>query len=327
MVEQWLKRLEPFVALDRDALTTLARHSRVVRIAAGRRIRNRQVLQRRIDARAGDGGRADDRLCYLIDGRVRLEVPADRSQRIVNAHDDVARRPLFARGGADASAVTLEACRVLWVDADPVAFLFDDARLQLGISVRWLPDDSSPTGWAERFVSRGLVTSEPALLARLFAALRRSAFEDRQAVIEEGAPGDEFFVVAQGRVEIRSRAGVHTVLEEGAGFGEDAIFHGGPRNATARMLGGGRLMRLDATSFRTLLLPAAVHWRERDMIDPDIPIIDLDASRIRHADPRALFARMTRDARCAIAGGTHNARAHWTWLAVRAGLDTVAIED
>ena len=331
MPEQWLKRLEPFALLDRDALSTLARHCRVVRLAAGRRIVRAQ--QRRDAAHEGARSRRDEWLCYLIEGRVRLERVAARTQSVVSARDEAARRPLFDDAGCVA-ALTLEPCRVLWVDAAPVAFLLDprgaaarmDARLH-GYRVRWLADDPRPAGWAERFLARGLATAEPGLLSDLFSALRAFSFEDREAVIEEGTLGDEFFIVAAGRVEVRSRSGARALLDEGAGFGEDAILCGGARNASVRMIGRGRLMRLAADDFRALLLPASVRWRAAHAIDGEMRIVDLDAPSNRGADPRARLASAPRGATFAIAGGSRAARTRWTWLAVRAGHEAVAIED
>ncbi|HZY05848.1 MAG TPA: cyclic nucleotide-binding domain-containing protein [Anaeromyxobacteraceae bacterium] len=86
-----------------------------------------------------------------------------------------------------------------------------------------------------------------ALTERL--ALRRTA--DGEAVVEQGEPGEAFYVVASGRfrVERREEPGERVVLarlQEGAFFGEMALLSGEPRAASVISEGEGELLELRA---------------------------------------------------------------------------------
>jgi len=78
----------------------------------------------------------------------------------------------------------------------------------------------------------------------LFADCRRAALEriDQMGVMldvpagrrlcDEGAPGEEFFVLVDGNVEVHTAAGRSALLRPGAWFGEIALLDRGVRRAT-----------------------------------------------------------------------------------------------
>ena len=92
---------------------------------------------------------------------------------------------------------------------------------------------------------------------------RRSAPGD--TIIRQGDPGEEFFLVASGRVSVTMRAPGEgerdvAVLGKGQFFGERALITGEPRNATVRALEEVETYVLDQKDFRTALeLSATFH--------------------------------------------------------------------
>jgi ATP-binding cassette subfamily B protein len=77
-------------------------------------------------------------------------------------------------------------------------------------------------------------------------------------VVIEGDPGDKFYIIARGRVEVlrKDAAGVNqrlSVLEDGDNFGELALLRNVPRTATARTLVPSIFLTLQRQHFQALL--------------------------------------------------------------------------
>jgi len=73
------------------------------------------------------------------------------------------------------------------------------------------------------------------------------------AIVREGDPGEEFFVLCTGEVEVVRGRRVVAKLEEGAFFGEIALFADEPRDATVNALVPSNLVVLTRANFDTLL--------------------------------------------------------------------------
>jgi CRP-like cAMP-binding protein len=306
MSPQLLKQLEPFTHLDRDALATLARHCRVVRLAAGRSV--------------ATGDAASSTFCYLLKGALRV-VDRGAVRRLRGGHREAAR-PLPAHDGV--CLVTLEPSELLHVDVTPVAFLLERPPLS-GIEVEWLDDASSGGGWRERFLRGGWARGSPRLLERVFAALEPVDLDGRERILHEGARGDAYFVVASGSVEIQRRDGFCIRLAPGDGFGEEAILRDGYRRASASMLERGRLMRLPAHAFRDWLLPAAIEKLDAATARRGDLIVDLDRPAWRRLDVRDwLRVAGTTGGKIraiTVVGGGEGERLRFAFLAARAGYE------
>ncbi len=90
--------------------------------------------------------------------------------------------------------------------------------------------------------------------ATITARTRLVEFGDGEPIVQEGAPGQSMYVVADGRVHVlleSSKTRVATI-ERGGYFGEMSLLTGDPRTATVVADGGGRLLEIDADAFRYL---------------------------------------------------------------------------
>ncbi|HSW14831.1 MAG TPA: cyclic nucleotide-binding domain-containing protein [Solimonas sp.] len=117
--------------------------------------------------------------------------------------------------------------------------------------------------WREAFLrARGYARIGRDRLDQLFRLMEPVTLPAGAVFIREGEMADYFYVVAEGFCEVtRCLQDLPEPMRvaqygPGASLGEDALLSDNPRNASVRMLTDGRLMRLSAEAFRSLLKPA-----------------------------------------------------------------------
>jgi CRP-like cAMP-binding protein len=77
--------------------------------------------------------------------------------------------------------------------------------------------------------------------------------EPGEALVEEGAAGSDFFVLAEGHVEVLRDGEVINTLGPGEFFGEVGLLAHAGRNATVRAATPVRVLVLPARGFRSLI--------------------------------------------------------------------------
>ena len=99
---------------------------------------------------------------------------------------------------------------------------------------------------------QGVPMFEPlslAVMERLASGLREVAYPRGSEIIRQGDPGDAFYVLVDGTVEV-TRDGTHLAdLGAGQSFGEVALISGQPRNATVSAADDCRAYRLECAPF------------------------------------------------------------------------------
>ncbi|MDQ6711463.1 MAG: cyclic nucleotide-binding domain-containing protein [Candidatus Dormibacteraeota bacterium] len=127
---------------------------------------------------------------------------------------------------------------------------------------------AGPVGWESRI--RGALEERdrlralpmfadtaPRQLDLLAVKMQVQSFAPGGVLVKQGDPGDAFYIVREGTVEVtgrneRSRRRLAT-LKPGDFFGEMALLNNAPRNATVRGLEAGSVWRLERHDFRDLL--------------------------------------------------------------------------
>jgi hypothetical protein len=84
----------------------------------------------------------------------------------------------------------------------------------------------------------------PAALEALASALRPARFAAGEEIVRAGEPGDSFYVVTEGSVEVAG-----TILGPADSFGEIALLSGGPRTATVRARTDVEALAVDGAAF------------------------------------------------------------------------------
>lgn len=238
-----LARYVPMSALATESLQRLAKQAAIHAHPAG------SVLFR--------AGQPQTKAWYLLRGQVRLRDANGWTLVDIKAGEARARQCLSAPPAVDVSALCIGPVEVLVVDAGLLDVLL--TWEQAGACEVALITEVTADDWMIRLLQRpSFQRLPPANLQALFQRLDTIAVDEGEVVIEQGAAGDYFYVIVEGRCRIVHR-GVGTRLltlaEFGPGdcFGEEALIAGLPRNASATMLTAGTLKRLARSDFEELL--------------------------------------------------------------------------
>ncbi len=191
-------------------------------------------------------GEPGDRF-YLIDyGRFEVLVDGQPVARLGRG-DYFGERALLNRAPRAATVVAVEPGRVFWLDqAQFQALLAHDlatrARLEAAVAYR-----------AEVAAMPLFRDLRPVELDLLLARLIPIRVEAGAAIIHQGEPGDRFYIIRSGSVQVERDDHLLATLGPGETFGEIALLHNVPRTATVRAVEPTELLALEATDFHDLL--------------------------------------------------------------------------
>jgi CRP-like cAMP-binding protein len=236
------RRFVPTHVLPPAERAELARASHMTRFEAG------QTPFRR--------GTASRAAVFLVEGEIELDEGDSRRQ--ISAGSEAARHALSNADHFASTAQCLTACSLLFVDRSRLDYVL--AWTQTGtIEVEEISLGDSHDWMGTMLQCPAMQMIPPANIARIFTRVEPLAAPAGATLIRQGEPGDSYFVLTAGRcVVLRSEPETAEPVEvatllPGAGFGEEALLSGEPRNATVRVLEDSRLVRLGATDFAELL--------------------------------------------------------------------------
>ncbi len=212
--------------------------------------------------RAGD---MDDDTCYLIEGEVRCDYPDGRNV----AHVAGSNHGRYALNDAvprrfTATVVSARA-RVVRLERRFVEKVITWDQLSRDATYRFHESTPGGSAWVFRLLhSHAFIKLPTGNLERMFQRFEEQPVSAGEVIMREGDPPDNFYVIREGTASVAKMldgaSQVVAYLREGDTFGEDALLANAPRNATVRMMQGGRLMRLSKSAFEAVLKPPMVSW-------------------------------------------------------------------
>lgn len=244
------------------AASVLVPIDRLAPVAQVRLLDAADVLYFPIGASLFEQGDADDRVLYLIAGRINILSMESTAYRM-DAGTEEARYPLANLRPRQYSASAISACQVLSLPKP----LFDDIIAG---------QKSAATGAGEDAAEQGYDWMAALLQSHIFARIPTenilkvlSVFEEVEVpagatVINEGDAGDYYYLVKEGRYQVtrrlkgRKKEVALAELHQGHGFGEEALLSDAPRNATVRAVVSGKLMRICKKDFLGLIRDPAL---------------------------------------------------------------------
>lgn len=240
-----LKRFEPLSTLSDSHLREVLPHVEQMEVEQGRMLFKR--------------GQACKSYYYLLEGSLDL---LDSQYQVTPLLSDDKRvlQPLDNNDPYLFSAVTTSAARILKVSKDrlDLVLTWNQAGNYL---VEEFDEDSSAaldSDWMSCLLGSPIFQQvPPANLQQLFVKFREVNVAAGTAVINEGDPGSDFYVIKSGMADvIKTKEGVRekvATLGPGQYFGEEALIGDTVRNASVVMSKSGTLMKLGKVDFKLLL--------------------------------------------------------------------------
>ena len=248
-----LQSFVPLTALTEDHLTTLLRETQPEVVCRG------QVICGR--------GDYDNAEVFLLSGSVAVDDGASEPL-LIAAHDHCARFALAAHQPRLETVTAVEDCEVIRFDRDSLDSMlaWDQAAHYIMLDIAGRRDLDEDADWMLTLLRSNLFYKVPPMNIRQILSRFKPQFAHAgEVVIRQGELGECCYFIKEGLVAIHQaedEKGKSELLAElgvGRCFGEDALVHDVPRNATVVMRENGVLMKLEKQDFFLLLKPPPVH--------------------------------------------------------------------
>lgn len=208
-------------------------------------------------------GDLDDDTIYVMDGELRCTYPDGRAVAHVagSGHGRYALNDAVPRRFT--ATVVGPSVRVLRIERRFVEKIITWDQLSRDPAYQF--NDSKTDSWVFRLLhSHAFIKLPTGNLERMFQAFEQVTVSPSEVIMREGDAPDNFYVIREGTAAVSKTldgaSQVVAYLREGDVFGEDALLANATRNATVRMLQGGRLMKLSREAFNAVLKPPMVSW-------------------------------------------------------------------
>lgn len=241
-----LAKYEPFCDLSEEYLQRLMEHMDLFELEKGTLVFKR--------------GKPLSENFYLVSGTVDL-IAADFESEEIMAGKPRSYQPLNLQSPSPVSAVAKETVIIMRIDKEFVDLVLAYTESS-DDEIPQDPNTEEHQDWMSCLLESPLFTKvPPANLQQLFAKFEYVEFEAGEVLIQEGAPGDFFYVLEKGRVAIESRGqSLDVVLRPGSYFGEEALVGDAVRNASVIAQTKGGVMRLTKEDFKTLLQEPVIRY-------------------------------------------------------------------
>ena len=206
---------------------------------------------------------------FLISGSLDL-IDASFQVRKFPADDDENYLALDNYPQHSVNAISTEPSVVYAIERDKLDLLM--TWTQAAESMLDDEDNSSERDWMDTLLTSGLFAQvPPQKIQSLFVKFEEREVTLGEKVVEEGEPGDTFYVIKQGKAMVSRSQGSKqetiAALTSGNFFGEDALISDTARNATVTMTSDGVLMALGKDDFRALLQDSVVRRLKEDEVE------------------------------------------------------------
>ena len=222
-------------------------------------------------------GDRDNFSYYLLDGEIEMHANNQVHNSIIGGTDRARYamaqlQPRQFSGKAKVASVVMQVARdsldrllILHQEKTHDSGDMDDGMGVVEMEVSEL-DDEENVDWMTRMLQSEIFSKMPtANIHQLFALLEPISYSQGDVVINQGEPGEDYYIIQEGRCEVTRKPSADgkdvklAELRAGDSFGEEALLAETNRNATITMLTDGVLMRLSKENFINLIKNPTLH--------------------------------------------------------------------
>lgn len=212
-------------------------------------------------------GDTDSFSYYLLDGE--LEFYADKQlNSVIKSGTDRARYALAQlqpRQFTAKAKTMIQYLQVERAELDKIMMVANETTSELStgsveVEIDEMDGADGDEDWMSAMLQSELFATMPMQnIHQLFALLEPVEYSAGDVVIQQGDPGEDYFIISQGRCAVfrkpTPKASEVKLAELGSGdsFGEEALISDSTRNATIKMLTDGVMMRLGKDTFNNLI--------------------------------------------------------------------------
>ncbi|MBT7951121.1 MAG: cyclic nucleotide-binding domain-containing protein [Gammaproteobacteria bacterium] len=204
-------------------------------------------------------GDVDDNAHFLLVGKLEM-MAMDETTFTIEAGSKQSFFPLGQMQPRQYSAKALGVVQVLKTSKSKLESLLDSEKnLPLSVSEE---NDDLDTGynWMTHLLESKIFSSiPPENIQKIFALFEEVHFNKGESVIKQGEPGDYYYFIQAGKFDVlrhvskQNKTFKLATLQEGDGFGEEALLGDTPRNASVIATTKGTLMRITKEAFLNLI--------------------------------------------------------------------------
>jgi len=239
-----LRHLEPLASLSDNHVREVLTHAYELTVDQGK-----MLFKRRENSKF---------YYYLLEGSVDL-LDSQYQVEPISSDEERAMQPLDNNDPYIYSAVTTSSASILKLSRDrlDLVLTWDQAGNYL-VEEFDEKQTALDNDWMSSLLGSPIFQQiPPANLQQLFVKFKEVSFPVGSRVINEGDPGDDFFVIKSGKADvIKLKEGEKIKVAElvpGQYFGEEALIGNTVRNASVEMSVTGTLMKLGKDDFKQLL--------------------------------------------------------------------------